>query len=59
MKHSHLVTPRSLNDCSFTTGYTTGPTDRQTGYSRVWWACMGVIALVTVIVIAATNGAPQ
>ena len=48
MKHSHLQTPRSLSECSFTTGYTTGPAgsaQRGWGYPVVVAACI-VVALV-------------
>lgn len=35
MKQSHLTTPRTLSDCSFTVGYTSEPAARHDSADRV------------------------
>lgn len=52
MKQSHLITPRTLADCEFRTGYISH--EKRHGYSPAWWVCMGVIALLTIVIIGAT-----
>lgn len=54
MKPSHLHTPRTLADTTFTTGYSS--TKRQTGYSAAWWAVITVLSVVAFVVVV--TGAP-
>lgn len=58
MKPSHITTPRSLSECNFTHGYTSGPS-KDTGYSAAWWIAVSICSVVAAVVIALTNGAPQ
>lgn len=58
MKPSHITTPRQLNECTFTSGYTTQPAGRQeTGYGLVWWAVVTLCAVAGFVLIVTTGPA--
>lgn len=46
MKNSHLQTPRTLNECHFTPGYTTA---KSMGYRVAWWERYADVGLAVVI----------
>lgn len=57
MKQSHLLTPRTLAECQFTTGYESAHKP-QTSYSGTWWVAVSLCIAATVVVIAFTSGSP-
>jgi hypothetical protein len=51
MKQSHLTTPRTLSDCTFTTGYSSYRPSRYEWQDHlVVWASAGALAALSVIV---------
>ena len=53
LKPSHFHTPRSMDECKFTEGYTTEPAGRASGEGAAWWAVVLVIALAGALVVIA------
>lgn len=52
MKPSHLQTPRTLADTTFTSGYQCAP--RDTGYGLLWWVVVTIISALGAFVIGVT-----
>lgn len=57
MKQTHLSTPRTLRDCEFTYGSTSGPAAKSTAYSALWWAAISLCCVAAAAVIALTGPA--
>lgn len=52
MKPSHLQTPRTMNECVWTPGYTTAKPPRDPADRLVIWACLtAVIATVIIYIV--------
>lgn len=53
MKPSHLSTPRTMSECTFTTGYTSAyrPTEYQWQDRLVIWAGAAAMAALAVVIV--------
>jgi hypothetical protein len=54
MKNSHLITPRTLGDCSFIASADPIESYRG-GYSPSWWCWMTCIAIVSAVLVWVTR----
>jgi hypothetical protein len=54
MKPSHLQTPRTMGEATFTVGYSSVQSYRKqaTGYPAAWWIAFCLVSLLAVVVIA-------
>lgn len=51
MKPSHLVTPRTLNECQFQAGYVSAPPRRDNADRIVMWGCLFACAALIVVCV--------